>query len=78
MSSDDVSELLLEEDASQLDISLDTLAALDIEYTLIKDESGVTLDIEGGARGTRGFSGLSITLNFGPDESFLFLSMVRG
>lgn len=78
MSKDESPEEVEEEGLTPLDIALDMLITLDIEHTLIQDESGVTLDIEGGARGTRAFSGLSVTLNFGPDESFLFLSVVRG
>lgn len=62
---------------SQMDILIDALIVLDIEYTLVQDEAGVTLDIEGGNRGTAAFSGVSVTFNFGPDESFLFMGLAR-
>lgn len=60
---------------SPLDATQDLLGILGIDYTLIQDESGATIDIEGGARGTRGFSGLAVTLNFSTDEAFLFLGV---
>ena len=65
------------DEPSQMDILIDALIALDIEYTLVQDEAGVTLDIEGGNRGTAAFSGVSVTFNFGPDESFLFMGLAK-
>ena len=70
-------EQLEGDEPSQMDILIDALIALDIEYTLVQDEAGVTLDIEGGNRGTAAFSGVSVTFNFGPDESFLFMGLAK-
>jgi hypothetical protein len=72
------------ESMSDLDMMTELLAAFDVEYTIIHDEAGTTIEVVGGDRGTRGFSGLAVTYNFAPpsddekrNETFLFLGVAR-
>ena len=69
---------------TDLELMLELLVAFNVEYTMIQDEAGTTIEVAGGDRGTRGFRGLAITYNFAPgcvdkdvDEKFLFIGMVR-
>jgi hypothetical protein len=65
---------------SDLDAMLEMLQIFDVEYTLIQDESGATIEITGGSRGTHGFSGVAVTMNFGPvsrAEEFLFIGLAK-
>lgn len=69
---------------TDLDLQLKLLDAFDIQYTLIRDESGTTIECVGGDRGMKEFSGLAVTYNFGPpmddpdtSEIFLFIGVVR-
>ena len=69
---------------TELDILLETLSMFGVQYTLIRDEAGSTIECAGGDRGMHGFAGLAITFNFGPhnedmklNEQFLFIGVVR-
>ena len=53
---------------SDLDMTLELLQVFNVEYTLVQDESGATIEIAGGNRKTFGFQGVAVTLNFGPTE----------
>lgn len=71
---------LVEGDMSDLDMTLELLQVFDVEYTLIQDESGATIEIAGGSRGTFGFQGVAVTMNFGPvprGEDFLFIGLTK-
>lgn len=70
--------------ATDLEMMLELLVAFDVEYTMIQDEAGTTIEVAGGNRGTHGFGGLVLTYNFGPgsddkdrNEKFLFLGVAR-
>ena len=68
---------------TDLEMLMATMDAFNVEYTLIQDEAGATVEVAGGSRGTHGWSGVAITYNFGPRivegeaEKFLFMGMVR-
>jgi hypothetical protein len=69
-----------EDDWSELDMMLELLQIFDVEYTLIQDESGATIEIAGGNRGTHGFQGVAVTMNFAPitrNEEFLFVGLTK-
>lgn len=73
-----------EGDPTDLDIMLETLNLFNVQYTMIRDEAGTTIECVGGDRGMSSFSGLAITYNFGPghekpefDERFLFIGLTR-
>jgi hypothetical protein len=63
-----------------LDMAIELLQLFDVEYTLIQDESGATIEIAGGNRGTHGFQGVAVTMNFAPitrNEKFLFIGLTK-
>ena len=65
---------------SDLDMTLELLQVFNVEYTLVQDESGATIEIAGGNRKTFGFQGVAVTLNFGPTEraeEFLFIGLSK-
>jgi len=65
---------------TDLDLMLATLEQFNVKHTLVVDEDGSTVEIEGGDRGTFGFSGLTITVSFAPparNEVFLFIGVTR-
>jgi hypothetical protein len=69
-----------EDDPSDLDMMIELLQIFDVEYTLVQDESGATIEIAGGDRGTHGFQGVAITMNFAPvgrAEEFLFIGLSK-
>jgi hypothetical protein len=72
-----------EHDLTHLEKMLDLLTTFNVEYTLVQDEAGATVEVVGGDRGTLGFSGLILTYNFAPvseeatSERFLFMGVAR-
>lgn len=65
---------------TDLEMAMEMLTVFNVEFTLIQDESGSTVEIDGGNRGTMGFSGLAITMNFAPlskREKFLFIGLAK-
>lgn len=65
---------------SDLDMMLELLQVFDVEYTLVQDESGATIEVVGGDRKAFGFQGLAVTFNFGPTEraeEFLFIGLTK-
>ena len=82
MSTEPINDAEPELVATDLEMMLELLVAFNVEYTMIQDEAGTTIEVMGGDRGTHGFSGLALTYNFGPgsddterDEKFLFLGV---
>ena len=74
----DVNPLEQGDEVVDFDLVHDLLASLDVEHTVVSDESGTTIAVAGGARGTFGWSGLTVTYNFDEDGKFIFIGMVRG
>lgn len=72
-----------EYELTHLEKMLGLLATFNVEYTMVQDEAGATIEVVGGDRGTFGFSGLVLTYNFAPasedatSERFLFMGVVR-
>lgn len=71
----------LDSDApTDLDLMIELLQRLDVEYTLVTDEAGATIELDSEARGMFGFKGVSITISFGPasrNEEFLFFGLSK-
>lgn len=69
-----------EPEPTDLDLMIDLLQMYDVEYTLVSDEAGTTIELPAGARGVFGFSGVAITINYGPEgkgEPFLFFGLAK-
>ena len=69
-----------EPEPTDLDMMIELLQLYDVEYTLISDEAGTTIELPAGARGVFGFAGLAITINYAPEfkgEKFLFFGLAK-